>query len=133
MDIKHLKYAIDFLSVFDINLRFVKKGGSGAFMHNRTISLDVNELVNVETTWSIIFHELAHIYCYDNNIYVNYHHDTWSNAKMHRYGFKVERGVDNIAKKLMNIYLPDLTYIDVYDTIESRIWYKQWLNRNYPI
>lgn len=68
---------------------------------------------------NLIFHELGHQYCYDNNKFVNYHKMT-TLAKIKKIAVRAERYVEKIAAKLLNSYDSSIPYEKIYDTKEAQ-------------
>jgi hypothetical protein len=54
---------------------------------------------NEKIVYSILFHELGHKYCCDNNIYVAYHHSTGGKQAYILTALRAEKFVDNWAAK----------------------------------
>ena len=84
-----------------------------------------------------IFHEIGHIYCWENNIYP-YYHQKYSLKYFKRHyrkvyrnirltGFKAEKYVDNWAAQQMKKHYPRCKYPYAYRTEEDR----KWLWENY--
>ena len=133
---KDFKEVRDFLSLFDVKVHFVRKGYSSAYK-DKLIEIDRRETSTIRSLWSIVFHELGHIYCYRHKLYKRYHHD-YSGSKnfnkyIHRYGLRAERFVDKVGKKLMKTYLPDISYLAGYLTQKDVEWYNKWLRRYFPL
>lgn len=125
-----------FLKTFGIRLHFTKYGWSSAYCTDRLIEIDYREADSVQRLWSTVFHELSHILCYDQGLYEIYHHENvneeYLNWYVRRYGLRAEKFVDKKAEELMNIYLPDIPFQGCYNTEADSIWYKRWVEKNYP-
>lgn len=133
---KELRHASDICRSAGAIISFTYSGeGSGVDCADRKITIDLNEATTIEWFWSLVFHELAHIYCYDNNIYRTYHHDTLSGNEMLAYARKmslrIERYVDNLGKKNMKKFFPGLKFERSYDNIEDINWLKSWVEVTY--
>jgi len=97
----------------------------------------MREAKTIRELWSILFHELCHIICYDYKIYEIYHHDIGPDKKLAKYvrkhGLKIERFVDKMGSTLMKIYLPQIPFDRHYNTDDDTIWYYKWLDKAYPL
>lgn len=96
---------------------------------NNSISISLRQ--NSVSMLSTFFHEIGHIYCWDNQLWKSYHIDkplfemTQEEKKRYvRTALKAERWVDNWAKKEMKKHFPKLTYIAGYDEVSR----KEFLN-----
>ena len=129
------KLVRQFLAEFNVKVHFVNKGWSSADSINRLIEIDVRETRSIQELWSIVFHELGHVYCHDNYLYEKYHREGCrvEHSYYHRMGLKIERFVDKKGKELMKAYYPDIPYMKAYNTEDDKVWYKKWLNRCYPL
>jgi len=128
MNLKHMK---QFLEPFGISLKTTSTDGSGAYIDEREIYLDLSEMSSDEEAWSMLFHELAHFYCAENSLYSHYHNQDPDKSYMLRYGLKIEKYVDGVAGRLFGSYFPDIEYIPAYDTQEDIDWFYHWIEREY--
>lgn len=84
-----------------------------------------------EEFWSELFHEFAHAYCYENNIYPLFHKDVMPYMQRISYaimfGYKIEKYVDRLGAKLMSIFLPDMRYSYWYRTKLGEASHYIWL------
>lgn len=136
LSLKDFKRARDICIPFDATIAFSYTGeGSEVDCEGRHIIIDLEEVKSKAWFYSLLFHELAHIECYDKGIYYIFHHDTYSGKKMYRYmkkmALKAERYVDKLGKKNMKIYLPDLKHEGAYDSIEDVAWLRNWIEEEY--
>ena len=106
-------------------------------VHERAIVIDLYEVKNVAHFWSLIFHELAHIHCFDNDIHYKFHADSLPDKEMavymRRMGLKVERFVDRLGKKLMREYGYTMRYVPAYNNKEDVEWLRNWIEETYPL
>lgn len=128
----------EFLKQFDVRVHFVKRSHSLAYGSLSLIEIGVEESYPTNSKlWSTVFHELAHIICYRENLYKTYHHENRSKKKfaryIRRYGLRAERFVDNMAKKMMKEYFPKIKFEDSYLTEYEIEWYYKWVDKNYPL
>lgn len=68
---------------------------------------------NFELKINTIFHELGHIHCQNNNLWVAYHTQL-SAQKVIRTGLKAERWVDEWGIKEMKKYFPEIKILRSY-------------------
>lgn len=135
---KHRDQVREFLKQFNVRVHYIKKGWSSVLVDERLMEIDYREARTIQELWSIMFHELSHIYCYENNLYYKFHHQEFDseqeeNLYMHRYGLRAERFVDKKAKWLMSLYLPDIPFKSAYDDEDAVKWWNKWVKRNYPL
>ncbi len=126
------------LKTMGVRVHFIKGRVCLAEYENSLIKIGVDRKSRtLQDFLSDIFHELGHIYCYQNDLYKIYHNDSLPKKElaiyMRKYGLRAERFVDSVGKKLMSDYFPDIPYIPCYQTPTSLKWYKKWINRNYPL
>lgn len=76
---------------------------------------------------STFFHELGHIYCYDNNLWNSYHKECYS-KNTRRTALKAERWVDKWAEKELYKYNNKIKFIPSYQTKKSIQFLKRVLN-----
>jgi len=134
---KHFKRDVrEFLKQFDVRVHF-KQSGSCSAIEDKLIELDVRELGTVQALWSCVFHELAHIYCWRNNLFEIYHKETLPPKKFAKYirrnGVRIEKHVDKIGERLMKDYFPDIPFMGCYESAGDVRWYRTWVKRNYPL
>lgn len=80
-----------------------------------------NKESTVQTVISLFFHELAHCFAYQHGKYKRYHE--FGDKKITKrdikyilkFGLRIEKGVDNIAAKLMKFHFPKLKYLYWYN------------------
>ena len=109
---------------FNATISFAHTGeGSEIDLPKRRILIDLEEVTSIEWFWSLIFHELAHMWCYDNDVYYIYHHDSLAPERMAIYvrkmGFKIEQYVDSEGAEWMKEYFPDMQYMPSYRDCEE--------------
>ena len=70
---------------------------------------------------STFFHELGHIYCYDNGLWLNYHNETPAikmsereKQLLYRTAVKAERWIDKWAEIEMLKHFPEIKYYTTY-------------------
>ena len=111
------------------------KDGSSVQCETREIEIDLDETIDRRWFWSLVFHELAHIECYDKKIYETYHYETLPDKKMYRYikrmGLRIERYVDMLAKKNMKKHFPKLKFRRSYVTMRDVEWFHSWIEEEY--
>jgi len=110
---------------------------SEADMDERAIYIDLNEAITIQQFWSLFFHELAHVWCYDHDKYYIYHNDALPHKQLgdyiRRMGLRIERYVDKVGKKLMKQYFPRMRYLPAYKSKTDVQFYKDWVKTNYPL
>lgn len=123
---KDIRIAVDFLASLDIKASVEEDiNGSYVLCEVREIVLELQEIYTLERLWSIVFHELCHIICYEEGIYYKYHHN--NNKKYNiRYGLRIEKFIDRMAEKLMKDYLPGLEFKPCYGEAECD-WYRDYI------
>lgn len=136
--IKDFKKASKVGDLFDVRISFAYTGdGSEAGVHEREITIDLEECPNTDYFWSFIFHELGHIWCWDNDKYHTYHADDLSPKEMGKYirknGLRIERYVDKIGRRLGKESGIKFTYKPAYKSKHDVDWYRQWIEREYPL
>jgi hypothetical protein len=87
-------------------------------VHQRHINLYPNpkgEYKNLRELLGTFFHELAHIYCFENDIYGRYY--TPGGGRMTvNYAYKAELATDRWGECLMNCFLSGMKYHAWYKT-----------------
>lgn len=91
---------------------------------------------NKQKFYNILFHEIGHIYCYQNNIWKNYHLNKIQLTKREKSlilktGLKAERWIDNWAEKEMKKWFPKMKYNKGYFLKSKTKLFKQYLKENY--
>ncbi len=81
---------------------------------------------------SVVCHELAHILNFRNRKFLRYHDFglttiyTEDLAKMRiQIGLKAELYTDQVAKKLMKVYYPELKFVRNYGSKKQSKWYRE--------
>lgn len=125
VDAKQIRVAREFLSTFDVKLRYGRTiRVSYADLNTDTIYFACDCLKDFENFWSTLFHELAHILCKRQRLYNTYH--TYRNnihtRKFKAVALKAERFVENYASDLAKIYYPELQYRYTYYFNRSKRW-----------
>lgn len=131
------KKATKLCAAYDSTISFGYTGeGSEVDVNDRHIIIDLYEIKDLNTFWSMVFHELAHMYCYDNEIFYTYHYENLTEKEMGKYirkmGLKIERFVDRLGMKLMKEHGFEIDYVPAYLSKEDVEWYKQWIEKTYP-
>lgn len=134
--LKDFKMATEECRLHNATIAFSYSGeGSEISCIDRDIIIDLNEATTKEWFWSLVFHELAHLECYDKGIYKTYHHDTLSGENMYGYvkkmALKVERYVDSLGEKNMKTLFPDLHFERSYNSMEDVKWLNDWIEETY--
>lgn len=96
---------------YDVKLVFKNVEGELAHYDDNTKTIYVNETFKEnEKEWiAIVFHELGHKYCFDNNIFYHYHYE--KNVRLFQLtALKAERYVDRWAKKELKKHGFDIEY-----------------------
>lgn len=137
-NVKDFRKASEVCRSFDSTISFGYTGeGSEVDVDERAIVIDLEETKSMNLFWSLVFHELGHIWCFDNDKYVIYHTDSLSEKEMakymHRNGLRIERYVDKIGKRLAKEYGMSFRYVKAYESKENIEWYRNWLRENYPL
>lgn len=85
-------------------------------------SITINSTCTTREQMSVFFHELGHIYCYDNGLWKNYHLDKFPGDMTdeekwlcYNTAIKAERWIDKWAEKEMKKHYPDLKFITSYE------------------
>lgn len=85
-------------------------------------SITINSTCAPIEQMSIFFHELGHIFCYDNGLWKNYHLEKYpgdmtleEKLLCYNTALKAERWIDRWAKKEMKKHYPDLTFVLSYN------------------
>lgn len=127
----------EFLKQYDVKVHFVKRSYSLAYGGLDLIEIGTETYPTDSKLWSMVFHELAHVVCYREGLYKEYHHENRSNKKyaiyIRRYGLRAERFVDKMAKKMMKKHFPKMKFEDSYLTEHEIEWYYKWVDKNYPL
>ena len=137
VDMKDIKEAHTIAQYYNVTCLFgYTDDGSEADVEDRIIVIDLCEVKSIGQFWSLFFHEIAHIWCYDNDKYYEYHAETLPIREYTRYirkvGLRAERYVDSIGKKLMKEYFPYIKHRPTYQSEEDVKSYRDWLDQNYP-
>ena len=132
---KDMKDAREFLKIFGIRVIRFNKATAWADRHGNVALY--NEC-SISEFWSCVFHEMCHVLAGRQRKYHKYHLDyhidsIYKTIAVRKIGLRAELYVDKKAEGLMKIFLPDIPYIRSYRSIEERKWYRDWLDRNYPI
>lgn len=135
---KHFKKATELCRTYQATISFGYTGeGSEVDVDTRQIVIDLSEMKNEHQFWSEVFHEIAHLYCYDNGIYYIYHHDCLSDKEMakyvRRFGLKIERYVDKMGERLAKELGFRFRYKPNYQSESDAKWYREWIERTYPL
>lgn len=132
-DIKKLRQFVK--ENFNAKLKITNYGGSSAICSDRQIELDRREIQTIQELYSMTFHEIAHIYCYDNNLYEIFHNDSLSEKEMALYmkkmAVRVEKFVDKKGKELMKKFFPSIPFVGAYDDPKNVVWLKKWVKKEY--
>ena len=115
---------------YKVNIKYKKYLENIAEYDDNTKTIIINsEYKNdIENLIPILFHELGHKHCFDNNIYYHYHNETNSRlAKLT--ALKAERYVDKWANKEMNKFNTGIEYPMFYFK-KSRVenFKKYWID-----
>lgn len=111
---------------YGVRLHFNKtdKSHGSARYWNNSISINPNQ--SAVGMLSTFFHEMGHIYCWDNSLWRSFHFNksiddlsSDEKRKLVLTALKAERWVDRWAKKEMKKHFPHLKYIDGYLSKES--------------
>lgn len=85
-------------------------------------SISINYNYDPSVMMSTFFHELAHIYCYDNDLWKNYHTckkmselNEREKQLLIRTAVRAEKWCDKWAEKEMKRHYPDLPYFTTYN------------------
>jgi hypothetical protein len=92
------------------------------------------EIDTIQSFLSKAFHELAHLHCFENRKYVNYHSyrpltDVQTNILAIKTAIRAEKYTDRVAQKLMNTYFPGIPYKKGYDKEGVQIFREVWLDK----
>lgn len=108
-------------SEYDVKIRFTESlsgDGEARFWNN---SISVSTLQSPRGMLSTFFHEMGHVYCWNNSLWKSYHINkavkdftTQERTNYLKTALRAERWVDRWAKNEMNSHFPDLKYIDGY-------------------
>jgi len=137
-----MRKARDVCHFFDVTVFYsFEKSYSSASPDNRSILMTLGDIKYQDSFWSIVFHELAHIECYDKLLYERYHHltDKYGNEmegeELYRYmrktSLKAERFVDNLGEKSMKTFFPELEYKKGYESKNSKKFIRKWVDDNF--
>jgi len=137
-NLRDFKKATKICKVFQANIYFGYSGdGSEVDVETRDINIDLEEVKSINIFWSLVFHELAHIWCFDNEKYVIYHNDSLSEEEMAKYirrnGLKIEQYVDKMGRKLGKESGIKFRFCPSYKTKKDKEWYREWIEREYPL
>lgn len=117
---------------YGVKIKYVKTNFDAFYTHhNKTVSINrkFKNSLNEELI-PIIFHELGHKYCYDNNKFYGYHNET-TNKIVRLTGLRAERYVDRWAAKEMLKNGFEIEYPFYYSGKEMGNTLKKYLNENY--
>ncbi len=85
-------------------------------------SISINENNSPTDMLSIFFHEVGHVYCFDNNLWISYHnpknyYDYTDREKqlIFKTAIRAEKWIDKWAEKEMKKHFPDIKYYGVYN------------------
>lgn len=136
LTINDIKIATQICHSNNVTIFFVdEKTYSAVDVFSRSIILSINNMNTKERFYSAVFHELAHIECYEEGLYERYHTDAGqlecSFEYMKRISLKAERFVDNLGKKNMNCYFPILKHEEAYGTKIEIDFLNKWVLDNY--
>jgi hypothetical protein len=115
------KLIVELSKEYEVRLHFKNDGGNSgcARYWGNSISININQ--SCVGMLSTFFHEMGHIYCFENSLWKSYHvnkpfeHLTKEEkSKFIRVALRAERWVDNWAKVEMNKHFPHLKYQDSY-------------------
>jgi len=114
----------------ECNFAFLGNGScSDGF--DREIWMDLDEFITKREFYSTMCHELAHIWCFDNDKYIDYHHYICDGDYVLKYGLKIERYVDKIAADIFADYFPKMKYKPCYESKEDVEWFYKWVEKAY--
>ena len=135
---KKVKSLIDYYSV---NFKIEEMpDGWGASSNHIANSIQINSKIkNKGQFYSLILHELGHIHCYKKGIWKNYHLNTMDIRCMNnkqksikvKIGFKVEKWIDNWAKKKFEELKLCKKYKFIGFYIDNEKYAKKWYNEAY--
>ena len=123
---KHFKKAREIAKEYGVRVYFRNAKNydcSLADPNDRTIQVLYGE--GVPHFWSTFFHELAHIYCADNNLYKKYNtnFNKLSKKYLRKIVLRAERFCDKIGAKLMKSHNFSYKYEGLYE----EKWVKEWI------
>lgn len=100
------------------------------YNHNiKTIIVKSEYKNNINDLIPILFHELGHKHCFDNNIFYNYHNET--NLRLAKLtALKAERYVDKWANKEIKKFNIEITYPMFYFQKSRATNFKKYVNQN---
>lgn len=136
LSIRDIQYATEICHYLNTVIFFVDmKSFSSADVVNRSIIFSLNNIKTKEVFYSSLFHELAHIECYDRGLYERYHNDNGNGPDtleyMQKIALRAERFVDSLGEKNMSTFLPKLQYRQAYKTKEEIDFLSDWVNHTY--
>ena len=120
------KLLIDLAKEYQVRLHFnIDKTSVGSARYwNNSISVNTNQ--SALGMLSTFFHEMGHIYCWNNSLWKSFHInkpiEKLTKNEKRKYiltALKTERWVDNWGKKEMSKHSPHLKYMDGYLSKES--------------
>lgn len=135
-EVNNLVDATSLCRDFDVDILFTYSDeGSEVDVKKREIIIDLEGVNSLNLFWSLVFHELCHIKCYDEDKYSIFHKNTLPKKEMYQYmlknGLRIERFVDKMAAKMMKQYLPRRTYKYSYiDQVDIDYFYN-WVKEGY--
>jgi hypothetical protein len=106
-----------------LKLVFKNIGGYRGYLDYKNKKLIVNGDLSKRDLISLVFHELGHLYCYNNKKYKSFHvvGDLTEIEKKTRVltAWKAEKYVDDWGEKEMKKYYPKLKYIKAFMVCEK--------------
>lgn len=121
------KLLIELSKEYQVRLHFNETDktsvGSARYWNN---SISVNPNQSAIGMLSTFFHEMGHVYCWENSLWKSFHVnkpiEDLNKKEKRKYistALKAERWVDNWAKNEMRKHFPHLKYMDGYLSKES--------------
>lgn len=100
----------------------------------RIVKIDIRESQTIQNLWSIAFHELAHIICYEQGLWAKYHDLVpMSDDEYKRYiirnSLRAERFVDKVGKRTMSAFFPDIPYRAAYSEDKDVLWHREYIKK----
>ena len=116
---------------YDVNIVYKKHLNNIAEYNDnlKTIIIKSEYKNNINDLIPILFHELGHKYCFDNNIFYHYHNET--NLRLAKLtALKAERYVDRWANKEMKKFNIEIDYPMFYYHPNRVKHFKKYINQN---
>lgn len=140
MNKKLKKEAIELCKKYNVDIYFFedidKNNPRGyASVESSSISINTDGIKNKSILFASIFHEIGHIHCYRNNLWVAYHtlnKKSYASEKIKKFratAYKAECWVDRWGEKEMKKHYPKLKYKIGY--IPNNKKSIKWLNDYY--